>query len=108
MDISKVRSISFTPVACITSDIFSVFLLRAFESKLEASEESQAQELTRPGERAPRSLRACLRSPEKREKNYACYAGYNSWAKIKYEIYNKKTAHRQEGKALSVKKQNVF
>ena len=43
LDTSKIRSISFTPVACITSDIFSVFLVQAREVKLEASEESQTQ-----------------------------------------------------------------
>ena len=59
-------------------------------------------------ESAPRSLRACLLSPEKREENNACYAGYHhSWPNIEGGILWKKQtrlAHRQEGKASSVKK----
>ena len=57
----------------------------ACEGKRKASEERQTR-ATRKGtvflrfppfrvSRAPRSLRACLRLPEKREKNNACYAG---------------------------------
>ena len=66
LDTSKIRSISFTPVACITSDTFSVSLVRRREGKLEAgrinlyppwleaSEESQAQDRGRRSSLASR------------------------------------------------------
>ena len=106
LDTSKIRSISFTPVACKTSDTLSVSLVRAGEGKLEAgrinlyppwleaSEESQAQDRGRRSSLASRLPSLAWKT----RKNNTCFAGYNSWAKIKYEIYNKKSPQaRREG-----------
>ena len=59
------------------------------EGKRQADEERQTRAT---GEEAPRSLRACLRSPDKSEKqkNNARCAGYHSWTKIKCGILEKK------------------
>jgi len=60
-------------------------------------------------EGAPRSLRACLRSPEKREKITLVMQAITPGQRLKVEFMKKKTilAHRQKGKAFSVNKQNV-
>jgi len=61
----------------MTSDVYSGFL-----GQLRQAGSGRGERDTKDAGSTPRSLRACLRSPEKRQKNNACYAGYPSWAKI--------------------------
>ena len=85
LDISKIGPMSFTPVAFITGDILFGFLGQQRQAGCERGEPHSSDDGS-----SPRALRGCLRSPEKREGNNACHAGYHSWATIEGGIYEKK------------------
>lgn len=82
LDTSKIGSISFTPVACITADIFSLFFRRA---KASGKRERRARHM-----RWWKALLARI-AREKREKlTLVMQAVMHSWAKIKGGIYEEK------------------
>ena len=93
LDTSKIGSISFTPVACITGDIFSLFLRRA---KARRKQATRARHMRLWKALLARFALAFARL--KTRKNNARYAGYHSWAKIKGGIYYEKNYISQQAK----------
>ena len=88
LDTSKIGSISFNPVACITGDIFSLSFRRA---KATGKQARRARHMRRwKALLAPRSLRACLRSPEKREKITLVMQAITPGQRLKVEFMKKK------------------
>ena len=105
LDTSKIGSISFTPVACITTRSYFFVIFRRAKASGKQAGSKRGEPDTCDGRRRS-SLASRLPSVAwKTRKNNARYAGYHSWVKIKGAIYEEKTilAHRPKGKVFSVK-----
>ena len=91
LDTSKIGSISFTPVACITTRWYFFVIFRRAKASGKQAGSKRGEPDTCDGRRHS-SLASRLPSVAwKTRKNNARYAGCHSWVKIKGAIYEEKT-----------------
>ena len=89
----------------MTGDVYSGFL-----GQLRQMGSGRGERDTSDGGSAPRSLHACLRSPEKRQKITPVIEAITPGQRLKVEFMkkNREVAQKQEGKGFSVKNKTYF